>query len=289
MLPIRNIPRFAANSGLLKSPLKLGVVSYRASSYRGYASKSNKESEVPDIRQIPINMIAVLGDFYVPPKMFKASMKIWHKLILRRIGNFFINTYGIIKYKRETDLNLKFNDWKEIGMEKFVQTNKVFSAACNKPVNQRSSFIKSQLDNIAGDLVIQNLIKRAASFPSNTKIDWELLSVETNPKIVTFICLPDANDLATYVQFTMNVTTKQKVTLTDANKKVTTKETTASENLVYTMDPFADELVFVGTVFESSFEKGIQPELNRNNPKIMSQFQRACADIYRSAPAIEGK
>lgn len=244
--------------------------------------KKAKKAATADISRVPIKNIGVIADFYVPPRILGGPVKLWPRLLLRRLGVFAVNTYSIVRYKRETGLKLHFDDWKEKAMEKFVHTNKIFAAGCNRPVSEREQYLKTQLEDVAGTAVVKKLTERALSFPPGGKISWELVSVETNPKVVSFTALPDGNDIATYVQLILQVTTKQKVSVS-AGEKSTDTERTVTDNLVYTLNPFTNEVVLVGTLFEASYERGIQPELNFNNSQVMVAFQNQCADIYRSS------
>lgn len=244
--------------------------------------KKKKSAPVADISQIPIKSIGVIADFYIPPKFLKSPVLSWHKLLFRRLGAFAINTYSIVKYRRETGLKLKFNDWKEAAIEQFVKTNKIFAAACNSPKAQRESYLKSQLDGVTGVEVMRSLTNRALTFPPNTKLNWELVSVESNPKIVSFNTLPDSNNIAAYVQFVVQVSTKQKLTITQVHEEPKVTERTLTDNLVYTLDPFSNELVLVGTLFPSDHIRGVQPEINFTNSQMMQAFQKSSADIFRA-------
>lgn len=287
--PSRAVVPVSANIGA--STIFRGYSAHMSNVIRTYStetSKPKKKKGTPaaDISQIPIKNIGVIADFYIPPKLFSGPIKLWPKLLIRRLGVFVINTYSIVKYKRETGLKLKFDDWKESAMEKFVHTNKLFAASCNKPVGERAKYLQTQLDEVAGLPVISSLIQRSKSFPVGNRINWELVSIESNPKIISFTALPDANDIAAYVQFIMKVKTKQKVTMTNGDQ-TESNERVVSDNLVFTLNPFTNEVVLVGTIFESSYERGVQPELNFNNAQVMTAFQNKCGDIYRAPPKQE--
>ncbi|CAN3363222.1 inner membrane mitoribosome receptor Mba1p, mitochondrial [Diutina catenulata] len=290
---------------LVRSGLRSGAVALFAArpsltpslaAFRGYATlpeaqKKKKKEQGGDISMVPISSIGVMADFYVPPPLKKCPATSWHKLVGRRLIQFAVNTYSIAKYKRETKLKLEFNQWKETGMEQFVRVNKVFAAACNKRPQERDQYLTQQLDGAAGTEVINALKARAATFPAGTKISWDLVSVESNPKVISFNALPDHNNLTAFVQFIMQVTTKQKVTISNASGNTET-ETVAKDNLVYTLDPFAEEQRLVGTLFESDHLRKVQPDGTLINPKTMLAFTKKCADIYRANPrdtAVEKK
>lgn len=256
-------------------------------SLRGYATKGTpskkKNNSVADISQIPIKSIGTIADFYVPPKFSACPITSWPRLLLRRLAVFGVNTYSIVKFRQETKLKLRFNDWKEEGMSKFVKANKIFAAACNLPMSKRKEYLSLQLEGNTGSLVTQQLIERANTFPNNGKITWELLSVAKNPKIVSFTILPDSNNVTTYVQLVVKASTKQRVTFSDGVQQKST-EKVVTDNLVFSLNPFSDELVLVGTIFDSNHIRGVQPEISFQDTKLMQQFQKQTADIFRSNP-----
>lgn len=258
---------------------------------RGYADKPVKKKSAPtaDISQIPIRNIGVIADFYVPPKYLNSPFTSWHKLLFRRLGLFAINTYSIVKYRRETGLKLHFDQWKDSAIDQFVRVNKVFAGACNSRTTERAKYLSTQLHDIAGAEVIKSLAARAATFPaSGTKLDWQLTSIVGNPKIVSFNSLPDSNNLTALVQFVCKVTTKQKLTITSQGT-LNSNERVVTDNLVYTLDPFSGEMVLVGSVFDSDHVRGVQPEINFTDAQTMTKFQVLCSDLFRSNPKLVGK
>lgn len=245
--------------------------------------KKKKNNSVADISQIPIKSLAAIADFYIPPSFSSCPISSWHKLIFRRLGVFAVNTYSVVKFKNETKVKLKFNDWKDQAMEKFVRTNKIFAASCNLPASKRPEYLTTQLEDNAGTLVCKRLIQRSNSFPVNGKLSWDLISIEKNPKVISFTVLPDSNNVTAYVQFVMKVTTKQKVSYTNG-KDIQESERVVTDNLVYTLNPFSDEVVLVGSLFESDHLRNVQPELSYKDTRLMQQFQNQTADIFRSNP-----
>ncbi|CAG87346.1 DEHA2D15906p [Debaryomyces hansenii CBS767] len=260
---------------------------------RAYSTKveKKKKTQQADISQIPIKSIGIIADFYVPPKYLKSPVTSWHKLLFRRMGLFAINTYSIVKFKRETGLKLHFNQWKDTAVEQLVKTNKIFAASCSISNAKREKYLKSQLEGVTGAEVTKSLIRRASTFPPNSKLDWELLKIESNPKIISFNALPDADNITALVQFVIQVKTKQKFTITTINSKPQVTESSVENYLAYTLNPFTNEMALVGSLFESDHLRGVQPEINFTNSQVMASFQVSCADIFRAAPKkqIEAK
>lgn len=250
---------------------------------RGYAdAPKKKKQKAPDISMVPIKAVGVLADFYVPPKFRNCPITSWPKLLLRRIGAFGLNTFSVSKFKSDTKLKLRFNDWKELAVDKYVKTNKIFAAACSLPRAQRQSYLQSQLDGIAGIEVVKSLSTRALTFPARSKLEWNLKKIEGNPKLVSFTPIPDSNDISAVIQFVVKVQTRQEMVITgDAQSKT---ERLVTDYIVLTLNPYTDELVLVGTLFESDHVRGVKPELEMENVRALENFQKVCADIYRAPP-----
>lgn len=259
------------------------MVSYSLRSYSTEKPKK-KKPKAPDMSLVPIKSIGVLADFYIPPKYTSSPILSWHRLLLRRIGAFGLNTFSISKFKSDTKLKLRLNDWKELAVDKYVKTNKIFAAACSLPRAQRLSYLQSQLDGIAGIEVMKSLATRAATFPVRLKLEWNLKSIESNPRLVSFTPIPDNNDVSTIVQFVVRLQTKQEMIISGDGEPKTT-ERSVTDYIVLTLNPYTDEMAFVGTLFESDHVRGVKPELEMENVRALENFQKVCADIYRSAPA----
>lgn len=246
--------------------------------------KIRKKASGVDISMIPIGSLGVLADFYVPPKFLKCPVTLWPKLIIRRIGAFGLNTFGISKFKTDTKLKLRFNDWKESAVEKYVKTNKIFAAACSLPRPQRAAYLSTQLDGIAGKEVIKSLTARSLTFPAGSRLEWNLKSIVGNPKLVSFIPIPDRNDVSFLVQMVVKVLSVQEMIVTA--KDSSHSERPVTDYIVITLSPYSDELVFVGTIFESDHVRGVKPELEMENAQALESYQRVCADIYRAPPKV---
>ncbi|KAK6459614.1 assembly of mitochondrial respiratory complexes [Scheffersomyces xylosifermentans] len=296
MIGIRSVSRYP---GLALNARTLFLAGPRASLVRGYATESEtaakkkkkKSKNTADISQVPVKNIGVMADFYIPPRILNCPVTSWHKLLFRRLGMFVVNTYNVVKYKRETGLKLQFNDWKDHAIEQYVKTNKVFAAACNKRKAERAKYIESQLNDVAGVEVIRNLAERSDTFPTDSKLNWELVSIENNPKVVSFNVIPDSNNVTVYVQLIIKLITKQKVTVNVQGKENVT-ERAVSDYLVYSMDPITKEIYLVGKLFESDHIRKVAPDDKFTNPKYMIAFTKTSGDIYRANPkaqAVEAK
>lgn len=290
--PTRSPSHVIALTNTVASARFTAAPAFSRLSVRGYSTEKPKmkKQKIPDVSLVPLKAIGVLADFYIPPKLLNCPVSSWHKLILRRIGAFGLNTFSISKFKSDTKLKLRFNDWKELAVDKYVKTNKIFAAACSLPRAQRQSYLQSQLDSIAGIEVVKSLAARALTFPVRSKLEWNLKNIEGNPKLVSFTPIPDSNDVSTIVQFVVKVQTRQEMVISGDSQEPKKTERLVTDYIVLTLNPYTDEMAFVGTMFESDHIRGVKPELEMENVRALESYQKICADIYRAAPpALAGK
>lgn len=250
---------------------------------RNYSQQS-KEQKI-DISEIGIKNIGTISDFFIPPSYKQTQLRLWHKLFLKKWAVTASNTYNVIRFKRETNLKLKFNEWKEKAIEEFVKTNKVFAAACSKDKKMREEYIRTQLDDVVGIDVIKSLAKRSMTLPENSRLTWSITKIEKTPKIVSFNIIPDNNDISAYLQIIIKLITKQKLifeSFHSEQKKATEKVIT--DYLVYTLNPFKDEIVLVGSLFESDPNRSFQSTLDHLDSRKIMNFMKTSSDILRSKP-----
>lgn len=274
MLGIRSI----AGARVLPSKALLA----RAALKSAVATRSYAKN--PDITKMPLNVFGCLADYYVPPRFLGSPITSWPRLVLRRLTAFAYNTIGVVRYKKDTNLKLHFNDWKEHTIENYVKTNKVFAKACSARKDLRQKYIKEQLENVAGKHVIEALCSRALSIPSGTKLTWKLLKVVENPKVVSFNPLPNHDDITVFLQLVTKVKTKQEMTIETSEGQVQKTERLVTDYLVSTIDPFSEEQLLVGSIFESDHLRKVQPDFNPEDLDEATAFQNKAADLYREPP-----
>lgn len=277
MLSLRGI---ATPSARISAPFAARQAVKLAISSRGYA----KKDKLPDIKRIPMKLFGCFADFYVPPKFLNCPPSSWPRLVARRLTAFAMNTYGVVRIRRDTKQKLRFNDWKERTVEQYVKINKVFAASSSVKKEQRTKFIEEQLNEVAGIAVIQALTQRAKTLPTSSSLSWKLLKVVENPKVVSLAPIPDQNDLTAYIQIVTKVKTKQELTLKpiDGEPKVT--ERLVTDYLVTTINPHTDEQLVVGSLFESDHIRKVQPDFDPEDFEGLNRFQRVCGDLYRDPP-----
>lgn len=281
-------PRYSCNSA--RSMLAIGVRNPTASqcvrlAFHGCSGGARFYAKQPDIRQVPLNRMGVMTRIYVPPPLTKHPLQKWPRLILRRIGAFALSTIHASKLKKSKTNIEPFGHIKEKAVEIYVRTNKVFSESLNKGENlhKRQKYNVDQLCNIVGHDVLVTLNRRAISAPLGMKSKWDLTAITENPKIVSLMTMPDANDLTCYVQFVMSLKSKQRLTLTTLSNTVVT-ERTATDYLVYSMNPWTNDLFLVGSIFESGADDKLTPGVETMSQHFSAAMCESASDLYRSSP-----
>ena len=235
----RSVIGISKQSSLPKSFIS-SQISIRSNSSSSTPDNDNvkRKKAGMDISKVPLPYIGVMSDFYVPPKLTTCPITSWPKLITRRIMLFALNTYNIVKFKREIGVPLEFNAWKDKGIENYVRANKVFAQACSEPqLKAKASLLRRKLDHSCGKHLIESLSARSLSFPEDSKLNWELKSIQNNPKVVLFNIIPDADGIACFVQFILKLKTNQKISIVKDQKVVKEQESSVEDYLVYSMNP----------------------------------------------------
>ncbi|RLV94895.1 Inner membrane mitoribosome receptor MBA1 mitochondrial [Spathaspora sp. JA1] len=294
MIGLRSIHHvFPRSSSAVASAVAPSVMKFSPTYIRSFSTTiSTRAKQEMNMADIPITNIGVMADYYVPPSILKQPMKFWPVLLGRRFLLFAGNTYNIVKYKQETGSKLNFNRWKDDAIEKYVKMNKAFASACNQPIllnGARERYIIKNLTDDCGRYTILNLIDRVQTFPLHSTVTWELVNILKNPKIVSFNCIPDQNNVLVFVQFVMKLETTQKMTIT-TNGKDEVSNVNNTDYLVYTLNPHTNESALVGKVFESNNIRKVAPDYtNQSNPAWVKRFLSESADIYRANPNLESK
>ncbi|WPK23032.1 hypothetical protein PUMCH_000256 [Australozyma saopauloensis] len=252
-----------------------------------FARTYAKGSDEVDIINIPLKSMGVLTDFYVPPKLSTVPIKAWPRVILRSIGSFGLSTYFVGKFKNDTKLKLKLVDWKELALERYVKTNKIFAAACSQSPGQRRSYIQTQLDGIVSTEVKNSLAGRASSFPQGARLEWNLKKIEKEPLVKIFQIIPDKDEVVAFLQLIIKLETRQEMVVHGENVETKRTERLVTDYVVMTLNPYTDEMIFAGTIFAAGPYQKLRPQLDGSDMRALFKFQRICADIYRSPPAQE--
>lgn len=238
-----------------------------------------------DIVHVPLKALGVLTDFYVPPRLSSCPISTWPKVFFRSLGAYGLSTYFVGKYKQDTKLKLRFSEWKDLAMERYLKTNKIFAAACSQSPSQRKAYIETQLDGIASTDVISSLATRAKSFPVSSRLEWRLKKLERTPQVKVFQIIPDRDEVVALLQLVIRFDTKQEMIVHKENGETQRTERVLTDHIVMTLNPYTKDMVLAGTLFPASPYRYLRPKLDGSDMPALLEFQRICADIYRASPA----
>lgn len=242
----------------------------------------SKRNDDIDLMHVPLKAMGVLTDFYVPPKLTSCPIRTWPKVMLRSLGAYGLSTYFVSKFKQDTRLKLRLFEWKELALERYTRTNKMFAAACSQSPAQRKAYIETQLDGIVSNEVKNSLAARAASFPLGARLEWNLKKIEKPPVIKVFQIIPDKDEVVALLQLIIKLETLQEMVVHGDNVDTKRTERLVTDYVAMTLNPYTDEMVFAGTLFAATPHQKLRPTLDGTEMAALFKFQRVCADIYRS-------
>ena len=241
-------------------------IGLQRASVRLFLSSSLLSAKARSLGTVPVNLIGTVNDYYIPPALKSAPLAKWPRLILRRMALLLTNTYSVVKLRRDTSIKPKFTAWKDQAVDIYVKTNKAFAKRNLKPV-----------EAIIGKETYKALNKRMETLPSKP-ITWTLDKLENNPKVVAFLAIPDEDQTAGVCQFCMKLETSQTTTV-----GLETFKRKLEEYLVFTVNPFNDEVALVGKAFPLNFERGlVDQSFDQTDPQAFMRLTTQFADIFRS-------
>lgn len=252
-----------------------------------FARNYAKGQEDMDLIHLPLKSMGVLTDFYVPPKLTSCPISTWPKVFLRILGSYGLSTYFVGKFKQDTKLKLQLPEWKELAMERYVKTNKIFAAACSLSPAKRKAYLETQLDGIVTTEVKANLVSRANTFPIGSRLEWNLKEVEKTPLVKVFQIIPDRDEVVAFLQLVIKFDTKQEMIVHGESGEQQRTERLVTDHVVVTLNPFSKDLIFAGTLFAASPYRQLRPTLDGTDMPALFKFQKECADIYRAPPVYK--
>lgn len=250
-------------------------------------SRSYGRGDNIDVMHIPLKSMGVLTDFYVPPRLTSCPISTWPRVILRSLGAYGLSTYFVARFKQDTKLKLQLPEWKELAIERYVKTNKIFASACSLSPAQRKAYIETQLDGIASSEVKLSLASRAKTFPVGSRLEWNLKDFESTPLVKIFQIIPDRDEVVAFLQLIIKVNTKQELVVHGESGEPQRTERLVTDHVVMTLNPYTNEMIFAGTVFPATPYQALRPSLDGTDMSALFKFQRECADIYRAPPVAK--
>ncbi|CDK27801.1 unnamed protein product [Kuraishia capsulata CBS 1993] len=229
-----------------------------------------------------INAVGVVTKYYIPPRFsrypsFFKHPKLFVQQFLKRAALVGLNTVHVAMITRTkkgaiTKARLRFGKWKTRSLEIYVMVNQAFA--------------KRKVDVLSKSVtrwVLDALRERQAKIPEGTLLDWKMVKFNKPPKIVNVQTLPNQDGSVLAVQITYKYMTKQKLTFTKDGKSQS-KESDMIEYMTFNVDPYTDEVVLAGSLFESEWTTPVQPPNQIHEGSDMLKSMAHYGDIYRPEP-----
>lgn len=245
----------------------------------GIGAKSRKSQQ----KQRPtINKVGVPHDPYIPVSYsnlpltspIKTLRALWNRLKL-----FCFNWVQVYQFKSGMGKGYKpqFVKWKNTAITEFVKINKAFA-------ERKVESIRSEVS----EFVYFQLGKRQAALPK-ALIQWELVKFNSSPKLLSFNAFPHEDGSTLLCQIIYRFDTKQKWIIKKRGEKdFTETERDMVEYLAFNVDPYTDNVVLAGSVFEAPIDRKLESKVVSSQKKAL-EYMNTNGDIYRTEPSDEEK
>ncbi|AOA61646.1 mitochondrial ribosome receptor [Komagataella phaffii CBS 7435] len=221
-----------------------------------------------------INKIGIPMKSYIPPSFnrlnFLSHPIISIKCLLRRCGLLALNTYQVLDIRKNIG-KPDFVLWKNNSIENFILVNKLFANGHLKPLKSKVS-----------SFVFKSLESRLKSLPENTKLDWKLLKFNKPPKLVNLHNFPNDDGSTMCVQVIYKFDTQQRLITVKNGSDATTFDRNLVQYVGFNVDPYSNEVVLAGSLFESDLTTKISDsQANPTQRQLLDTMARN-GDIFRN-------
>lgn len=245
----------------------------------GIGAKNKKKQQ----QQRPtINKVGVPHDPYIPVSYNNLPLSrpgLALRALWNRVKLFCFNWVQVYQFKSGMGKGYKpeFVSWKNKAITEFVKVNKAFS--------------ERKIENIRPDVsefVYFQLGKRQAALP-NALIQWELVKFNSSPKLLSFNAFPHEDGSTLLCQIIYRFDTKQKwIVKKRGDADFTESERDMVEYLAFNVDPYNNDVVLAGSVFEAPLERKLESKVVSSQKRAL-EYMNTNGDIYRTEPTDEKK
>ncbi|ODQ79753.1 hypothetical protein BABINDRAFT_7959 [Babjeviella inositovora NRRL Y-12698] len=218
--------------------------------------------------------IGVGAKYYVPPSFSKypsffSSPVFFIKTYFKRWGNSGLNWFNFARAKRELG-HLDVVDFRHKAIDIYMRVHTAFAS---------NNF--ASIDDKVATMVKDSLVARRKDM-AQVKLDWTLVKFNQPPKLVSFNPIPGPSGAIEMFQMVYKFDTNQRLIIGEPKKEIKRTEKDSVDYFVFTVDPFSDDVVLAGSLFESSPADKIMPEVDPTTPrdKVYADMV-AKADIFR--------
>ncbi|CAN6605557.1 inner membrane mitoribosome receptor Mba1p, mitochondrial [Trichomonascus vanleenenianus] len=232
--------------------------------------------------RIQLQHLGVTVDLYVHPD--GSHLPSWFNSpllrcrgVLRRLGAFFQNTVMIGQFRLKSKITPRFEEWRNIAIQQYVDTNK--------------AFVHNNLASVKNNLSIwcyEALQNRRKSVPKDVKMDWKLVKFNARPKVMCIqpMMLPDMP--LTHLMLVYKMNTKQrlvKIAPGQSEPQRVERDIIDYIAVVYDASKTPADAVLAGSLFETPLNAPRpNPMAADTSENLMLANMKEKGDIFRLPP-----
>ncbi|CCF59855.1 hypothetical protein KAFR_0I00740 [Kazachstania africana CBS 2517] len=242
---------------------------------RGFTTKRNEEEG----QQFNPRLLGITSEVFIPtsyrnlPSFFSHPIVVCNSLI-RRLYVLGFNTVKIALFRSQTGVKPSFLLWKNKAIETYIQVNKAFASKSIKSMRLQLSV-----------WVEESLASRISHLPKNMSLDWQIKKFNKVPKLVLVEPVMMPGKPLEHIQLIYKFDTTQELIKLDKVTKKTEKELRdIVDYMVFLCDVMTNEMILLGSVFESKPNAKLPSKQNELDKKGMLKRMKECSDLFRLPP-----
>lgn len=247
------------------------------SSSRVILEKSNSKGNKAPV-DFNARHLGVSSEVYVPPAFGNLPSVLSHPIVvfnalIRRIYTFGLNTVQVGIFRYQSGIKPNFLLWKNKAIQSYVNVNTAFA-------EKRVSDVKSQISL----WVEEALEARSKQLPKHIQLEWQLLKFNEIPKIVSVQAMMIPGRPLEHIQLVYRFNTKQRlIKLNKKSGQADKLDRDVVDCMVYLCDATTNELVVMGSVFESRPDSKL-PKTFEDSTQAAIQRMKVSGDLFRLPP-----
>ncbi len=242
----------------------------------GNSSPMKATNQRPTINRVGVPFIP-----YICPRRSRlpsplSSPIVFVKCLFKRVYMSCYNWVNVYKFKNTMGKGYKpnFVKWKNEAIEIYVKVNQSFA---DKKI--------AGVRELMSDYVYISLKHRQKELPKDVTLGWELVKFNAPPKLISFHAFPHEDGSVLLCQIIYRFQTKQKMVVKrKTSKKLNAKVKDLTEYISFNIDPFTDDCVIAGSVFESIPERPLSQGAMPTQTETINMMIKN-GDIYRPEPS----
>ncbi|GAV52004.1 hypothetical protein ZYGR_0AF04760 [Zygosaccharomyces rouxii] len=265
--------------GLTSKPLlcKSCIQTRPLTSTRVILEKSNSKANKTPV-DFNARHLGVSTEVYVPPSLGNLPSVFSHPIVvfnalIRRIYTLGLNTVQVGIFRYQSGFKPNFLLWKNKAIQNYVNVNTAFA-------QKKVSNVKSQISL----WVEEALEARSKQLPKHMQLEWQLVKFNEIPKVVSVQAMMIPGRPLEHIQLIYRFNTKQRlIKLNKKSGKADKLDRDVVDYLVYLCDASTNNLVLMGSVFESRPESKL-PKTFEDSTQAAIQRMKVSGDLFRLPP-----